>query len=105
MIIQGGLNTEHPKSEPVQNMNVLEIGIGMVWFWNGRDYRYSYVIELTIQKQNQYIRIQDGIQISPNLLKTEPFINPTASNHLKSKQVQYLSSRTLFHISRTSKVN
>ena len=76
MIIQGGLNTEHPKSEPVQNMNVLEIGIGMVWFWNGRDYSYNYVLEpTTIKNRTRTKEYKMVSKKDPNHLKTESFIN------------------------------
>ena len=36
-----GLNTKHLNIKPIQNPNILKIGIGMVWFWNGQDYSYS----------------------------------------------------------------
>ena len=63
----------------------------MIWFWNGRNYSYSYVLEPTIHKQKQYIRIQDWVQKSPNHLKTQPFTNETALDHSKSDHVQYSS--------------
>ena len=54
----------------------------MVWFWYGQDYGYSFVLEMTIQKLNQYIRIQDGVKKSHNNLKTEPF----ATQQLRTSQ-------------------
>ena len=51
---------------PFKKLNKWKIGIQMVRFWNGQDFSYSYALELAIQKQNQYLRIQDGIQKSPN---------------------------------------
>ena len=71
--LQWGSNIEHSNAEPIQNPNILEIGIGMVWFWNGWDYSYSYLLEPTSQKKNHYISLKDGIQNSPNHLKTKPF--------------------------------
>ena len=48
-----GSNTEHSNSEPIGNLNVSK----MVRFWNGWDYSYSYVLEPTIWKHCQYIKI------------------------------------------------
>ena len=59
----------------------------MIQFLNCQDHSYSYVLELTIRKQNQYKEIQDGIQKSPNPSKTELFSNQTALDHSKSENV------------------
>ena len=50
----------------------------MVWFWNGWDLCYRHVLNLNIQKQNQYIKLQDCIHKSSNYSKTEPSTNQTA---------------------------
>ena len=34
---RGGSNTKHSNIEPILYQNILEIGMGMVLFWNGRD--------------------------------------------------------------------
>ena len=56
------------------------------------DYRYRYVVEPTIPKRNQYIRLQDGIQKSPNHLNTKLFTSQTTWDFSKSEHFQYLSS-------------
>ena len=58
----------------------------MVRFRNDRD--YSYVLKLTIQKPDQYMRIQDGIHKSSNYSKTDPFTDQTALDNSKSERVQ-----------------
>ena len=63
----------------------------MIQFLNCQDHSYSYVLELTIRKQNQYKEIQAGIQKSPNPSKIELFSNQTALDHSKSEHVRYSS--------------
>ena len=60
-------------TKSIQYPNILLVYSEMVWFWNGQYYSYSYVIEPTIQKQNEYIRIQDDIPTirKPNHSLTE----------------------------------
>ena len=56
----GGLNTQHPNTEHIQNLNILKVHSGMVLFSNGRPTCTCLCTRLAIQKPNQYIVIKDG---------------------------------------------
>ena len=58
-------------------------------FWNDRDYSYIHVLEPTFQKQNQYIRIQDGVKKVPTIHK---------QNHSPTKQLWTIQNPNMFGI-------
>ena len=90
----GGSNSEHLISELIWNWRFLMISIGMVRFWNGQNCNYNCQQVRTIQNRNRHIRIQDGIQKSPNHSQTKLFTNQTVLDH--SKNMFSIPAPTLF---------
>ena len=58
----GGSNTEHLNSEPIQNLNILKIGNEMVWFRNGWDYS----CRTDHSKTGSVHKKQDGVHLCSN---------------------------------------